>query len=375
MLIEKTHWYYVLHKYKKIYIFGASEGGVKTLECIKKTNVDVDVDGFLVSDEKKYENPRSLAGKKVYSFSDFTYKEKMKCLVIVPQKYEDLQFFEKLLNRAGFYHIEGSLLQYTTELGPEEINQIKYLYGKDSYCDINISDISCISSYDEKQKISIYVVTSHLNIHKVQTIDYSKYAKFIQAGAAKTNIFLAPIKDNTGDNISTQNEFYCELSAGYWIWKNDHISEWVGLYHYSRGLKLNDEIINRIVVSNYDIIVSKPMVFRHELASRLKNLDILRIAIHKFSPEYDKNFELYFLHNIFFAGNLLFARKSVFNKYYEWMFGVFKEAERLYINHCIEIKKRGWGYWGEYLLGLYLLQNKDILKFAFAEIESAEQIN
>jgi len=36
------------------------------------------------------------------------------------------------------------------------------------------------------------------------------------------------ICDSNGDNISSKNKYYCELTAYYWIWKNDR-SDYVSI--------------------------------------------------------------------------------------------------------------------------------------------------
>lgn len=41
----------------------------------------------------------------------------------------------------------------------------------------------------------------------------------IQVGKALSNIDLGIQGDNTGDNISSKNPNYCELTAHYWYWK------------------------------------------------------------------------------------------------------------------------------------------------------------
>ena len=38
-------------------------------------------------------------------------------------------------------------------------------------------------------------------------------------------------KDNTGDNISKKNPFFCELTGLYWAWKNLD-ADYIGLAHY-----------------------------------------------------------------------------------------------------------------------------------------------
>ena len=39
------------------------------------------------------------------------------------------------------------------------------------------------------------------------------------------------IGDDTGDNISEKNPYYSEATGIYWIWKNVHDVEYVGLIH------------------------------------------------------------------------------------------------------------------------------------------------
>ena len=61
----------------------------------------------------------------------------------------------------------------------------------------------------------------------------------IQAGAKLSDQKLYELTDDTGDNISVKNNTFCELTALYWIWKNDN-SDYAGLCHYRRFFDIED---------------------------------------------------------------------------------------------------------------------------------------
>ncbi len=58
----------------------------------------------------------------------------------------------------------------------------------------------------------------------------------IQVGRALASTTLPMRGDDTGDNISSKNREYCELTALYWAWKNDPDAAWIGFMHYRRFL-------------------------------------------------------------------------------------------------------------------------------------------
>lgn len=58
----------------------------------------------------------------------------------------------------------------------------------------------------------IYVVT-----HKDISLKSPENYKII--GVGNNSIINEDFHDNTGDNISSKNKNYCELTALYWLWK------------------------------------------------------------------------------------------------------------------------------------------------------------
>ena len=78
-----------------------------------------------------------------------------------------------------------------------------------------------------KNNIKVVVAT-----HKKYKMPKNEMYLPLHVGAeGKKNIGYT--KDNTGDNISQKNPFFCELTGLYWAWKNLE-ADYIGLAHYRR---------------------------------------------------------------------------------------------------------------------------------------------
>lgn len=87
---------------------------------------------------------------------------------------------------------------------------------------------------------------------------------YIQAGAALTDARIGEFQDNTGDNISYRNRQYCELTALYWIWKNQK-ADYYGLEHYRRAFRLTEPEITDILSDDIDAIIPLKVVLKLSL--------------------------------------------------------------------------------------------------------------
>lgn len=220
------------------------------------------------------------------------------------------------------------------------------------------------------KKISIYVVT-----HKEVTIKTKNIRKIIGVG---NNKFSCDLRDNTGDNISNKNSSYCELTAMYWIWKNDKESDVVGLEHYRRlfiskkfqlfnDVFLTEKEINKILLK-YDVIVPKIYIIKDDnkcLFDKYKvgennhvyeDIDVLHYVFKNYFPQYYQNFDnIMFNQSWCYPYNMLICDKKTFNEYCEWLFPILEKTEEYIDISCRNgNKKRVFGYLSERLLSVWL---------------------
>lgn len=219
--------------------------------------------------------------------------------------------------------------------------------------------------------ISMYVVT-HKKVEKKFIDDIYK---FIQVGKSVDDKSINEIKDNTGDNISKKNSNYCELTAMYWIWKNDKKSDVVGITHYRRFFSksslaaikkkpIEKNEINKLL-NKFDIIVPNPQIMRKKTVfqqysdSHFENdLNITRQVISEIYPEYLNSFDNVMKRNYYSACNMIICNKHIYDYYMEWLFNILFEVEkRVDISNYDDYNKRIFGFISERLLNVWLNAN------------------
>ena len=193
----------------------------------------------------------------------------------------------------------------------------------------------------------------------------------VQAGAALTDVCVADIQDNAGENISSKNVNYCELTAMYWLSK--HISsEYMGLFHYRRMLDVKEDDLYRLREGDVDVILPYPTVHypnigeHHKRYLKEADWDAMVQALQEVSPEYYEHFEEVFKGQYFYNYNMLIAKEQVFKDYCDWLFAILERTEELSVPKGCERADRYIGYMGENLTTLYFMVNKDKLNIVHA---------
>ncbi|MBE7087974.1 MAG: DUF4422 domain-containing protein [Clostridiales bacterium] len=216
--------------------------------------------------------------------------------------------------------------------------------------------------------MKIYIAT-----HKKVNLKLPKNYKFIQVNAQNSER-IYDLTDADGENISYKNQYYCELTAAYWVWKNDTQNEIVGLAHYRRFLTknkfsskakyfINNPKIEK-VLNKYDFIATKKYktatsVKEHLLLSvREKDYNILKNIIKEYYPQYEKAFLKVFYGKRTYLLNTFICKKQTWNNYYSWLFSIFEKMEKeVNMQGYSNQEKRLYGYLAERLFTVFVEKN------------------
>lgn len=184
-------------------------------------------------------------------------------------------------------------------------------------------------------KIKIYVVShSEEDIQKIRNDDV--YTPLFVGRNGKDNLGFC--SDDSGDNISSKNPNYCELTGLYWMWKESD-ADIIGLCHYRRYLKsdkgklIEKEEIIEYLNENDIILPKKSELIKGSYWETYKDhylLDALKITqevIKNESPDYLETFENMLNQGKFANYNMFIAKKELINNYCEWVFPILESVE------------------------------------------------
>lgn len=181
-------------------------------------------------------------------------------------------------------------------------------------------------------------------------------------------------RDDEGENISSKNPNYNELTAVYWAWKNLKDIDAVGLVHYRRlffdtkPYSLDNVLsINKVrkLLVKYDVILPRKRNYYIETnyshyihAHHREPLDETRKIIVKNYPQYLIMFDKIMNRRKAHMFNMFIMKRDVFESYCSFMFGVLGKLEKQVdlTGYSVQ-EKRVYGYISELLMDVWLETN------------------
>lgn len=199
----------------------------------------------------------------------------------------------------------------------------------------------------------------------------------IHVGKEGKDFDLTYIGDNTGDNISSKNATFCELTGIYWAYKNLD-ADYIGLTHYRRHFVLRKNfvlrkkedkfasILNRkeveTLLKQSDILLPKKRNYFIETnyshyihAHHKEGIDMLGDIIKRDYPEYAASYDIVMNCTSAHMFNMFIMRKDYFKEYCEWLFDIlFKIEKDLDISEYSSYEARVFGFLAERMLDIWL---------------------
>ncbi|OWT33513.1 hypothetical protein BGI41_02005 [Methanobrevibacter sp. 87.7] len=225
------------------------------------------------------------------------------------------------------------------------------------------------------KNVQIYVI-SHKEVEDISS-DNLYTPLFVGSKGKKTPIDSNGNKyqiDDSGENISSRNPDYAELTGLYWMWKNSS-ADILGLVHYRRYFMNNNHKINKEEIlsylNDYDIILPKKIeLLKGSYGETYKDsylihvLDVTRDVISKKYPDYLDTYDEIIKEDSFFNFNMFIMNKDLLNNYCTWLFTILKDVE-----HQVDLTiiKRVLGLVSELIFNVWIRKNN--LKIKELEIK------
>ena len=186
-------------------------------------------------------------------------------------------------------------------------------------------------------------------------------------------------RDSVGDNISQLNAKINELTAVYWVWKNQY-SKNVGFCHYRRYFGTNSPVENpyfdlmtkeqaEYCLDDVDMIVSNAIcTYPRSVSGQLKdtlnetaytkcyNLYVSRIK--EICPDYLTTFESVMNGMVMYPCNMFFTNWKNFDAYCSWLFPIIIDvASGMDVSVYDSYSRRVVGFFAERMLTVWIVHN------------------
>lgn len=242
------------------------------------------------------------------------------------------------------------------------------------------------------QDLRIFVTT-----HKRVDLPESPIFQPVQVGGLLKNPgsrFMDSFHDDEGDNISSQNPFYCEMTVQYWAWKNA-MADYMGFCHYRRYFNFSEteyeeneygEVMDsfidatsiakygldsqsaRACIEGYDVITTRFQDLRQmpgDFATpyeqyktapllHIEDIDLLVNIIAELQPEYLNDARAFFTGYESCFCNMYIMRGQIFSDYCTWVFPILeKYCNEAHMEHYSKEALRTPGHLAERLFNIY----------------------
>ena len=243
--------------------------------------------------------------------------------------------------------------------------------------------------------------------HKPFFFPQHNYLQRVWVGPNKQQKADGDLRDDSGDNISNLNEFFCELTVLWWVWKNVPMpaDAYWGLCHYrrfftdkSRPLSLSTFPMNRAAneaqighyvhegldkvilkkLINADVVLTHPVnvslkrkvkrsIYEQYVAEHSKEeWVLLQTVVAEKYPDYIPSFLALEAQTKMCIANMMVARNAVWNAYLPWLFDIVFELHKRLKYTDDAYQRRAIGFIAERLMNLYIQHNK--LKAAYMQL-------
>ena len=175
--------------------------------------------------------------------------------------------------------------------------------------------------------------------------------------------------DEEADNLSLYNSLYSELTVAHWLWKNAPKANYLGLCHYRRHFVLTEEVCQAMAESTVDVLLTRPRFtvpnvrefFTNLPVTYTDNLDYetMMCFIGKRDEKLAAFAEDFFSGQVQFPNNMVIARRKIYLRYCEFMFGILLDMQAYYREQKIERQNRYLGNVGEMLTAVYFAYRRD----------------